>query len=258
MIKINKLIDLKGKNVLVTGASGYLGQKIAETLNDFGVNLYLTDISNESLSVFNKKKFLRSKRFVCDLSKENERKKLIKKIKKLDILINNAAYVGTSKLKGWDTKFVNQNLESWRQAMEVNLTAPFHLIRDFSTLLKQNGNSSIINISSIYGHKAPDYNIYKNTKINNIAGYAISKAGLNQLTKWSASTLGPKVRINTISIGGIFRNQNKAFVKKYKEKTFLKRMAKEEDIIGGVIFFASNMSSYITGQNLFIDGGFSV
>tara|TARA_B100000927_G_scaffold291238_1_gene292509 strand:+ start:598 stop:1374 length:777 start_codon:yes stop_codon:yes gene_type:complete len=257
MNKIDKLVNLKGKNVLITGASGHLGYEIASTLYELGINLYLTDLSTSSLSIFDKKKFPNVIKIQCDLSKEKQRKKLIKKIKNLDILINNAAFVASSKLKGWNTKFSNQSTEAWRKAFEVNLTAPFHLIRDLSRLLKKNSNSSIINISSIYGYRAPNIDLYENTKMNNIAAYSASKAGLNQLTKWCASTLGPKIRVNCISIGGIYRNQNKIFVKNYKKKTFLKRMAKEDDVIGGIIFFASDMSKYITGQNLFIDGGFT-
>lgn len=258
MNRLDKLSRLKGKKILITGASGYLGREIVSTLYDLDVSLYVTDISKEALSIFNKKKYSKIIKIPCDLSKEAERKKLIKKIKSLDVLINNAAYVGTSKLEGWNTKFNKQSLETWHKAMEVNLTAPFHLIRDFSNKLKKSNNPSIINISSVYGFAAPDYEIYKNTNIHNIAAYATSKAGINQLTKWFASTLGPKVRVNTISIGGIYRKQNKTFVKKYKAKTFLKRMANEKDVIGGIIFFASDLSNYITGQNLFIDGGFTV
>ena len=258
MNKLDKLSGLKGKKVLITGASGYLGQEIVSTLYDLDVFLYVTDVSKEALSVFNEDKYSKIIKIPCDLSKEPERKKFIKKIKNLDVLINNAAYVGTSQLKGWNTKFTKQSLETWRKAMEVNLTAPFHLIRDFSDKLNKSKNPSIINISSIYGFVAPDYEIYKNTQIHNIAAYATSKAGINQLTKWFASTLGPKIRVNTISIGGIYRKQNKKFVKKYENKTFLKRMAKEKDVMGGIIFFASDLSNYITGQNLFIDGGFTV
>ena len=258
MNKLDKLIRLKGKKILITGASGHLGEEIVSTLNDLDAQLYVTDISLEALSVFNKKKYSKILKIPCDLSKESERKNLIKKIKSLDVLINNAAYVGTSNLKGWNTNFTKQSLKTWRKAMEVNLTAPFHLIRDFSKKLKMNKSSSVINISSVYAFVAPDYEIYKNTNIHNIAAYATSKAGIIQLSKWFASTLGPKVRVNTISIGGIYRKQNRTFVKKYKAKTFLKRMANEKDVIGGIIFFASDLSNYVTGQNLFIDGGFTV
>ena len=75
------------------------------------------------------------------------------------------------------------------------------------------------------------------------------------MTKWLAVELGPKIRVNTISPGGLFRNQDRVFVKKYAEKTLLKRMGTEDDIIGPIIFFASDMSKYITGQNLIVDGG---
>ena len=119
-------------------------------------------------------------------------------------------------------------------------------------------NPSIVNISSIYGTYAPDYSIYKDTKINNPAAYSVSKAGLTYLSKWLASSLAPKIRINSISPGGIFRNQDKKFVKKYIEKTLLKRMATEDDIAGCVAFLLSSLSSYITGQDIIVDGGWGI
>ena len=257
MNKINKLMNMQGRRVLVTGAAGFLGREIVSALSELGAHIYVTDISRKVLSVFDDKKKSKISIIPCDLSSEEERKFLIKEIKKLDVLINNAAYVGSSNLKGWKTKFQNQSLDTWREAIEVNLTAPFHLIRDFSPVLKQSDSASIINISSIYGHSAPDYSLYRNTKMNNPAAYSISKAGINQLTKWSASTLAPKVRVNTISIGGIYRKQDKNFVRKYVNKTLLKRMAKEKDVIGAIIFLSTDLSKYVTGQNLFVDGGFT-
>ena len=89
-------------------------------------------------------------------------------------------------------------------------------------------------------------------------GYSVSKAGIIQLTKWFASYLAPKVRVNCISPGGIIRKQSKKFVKAYNRTTLLKRMATEEDVISGILFLASDGSRYITGQNLIIDGGWSI
>jgi len=258
MKRIKKLISMKGRRVLITGAAGHLGQKIALTLLELGAKIYVTDISTERLSLFNKKKNSKISIIPCDLSLENERNYLIKKISKLDVLINNAAYVGSSNLKGWNTNFNNQSLETWHKAIEVNLTAPFHLIRDLSLKLKKSKHASIVNISSIYGEYAPDYSIYKGTKINNPAAYSISKAGINQLTKWSASTLAPNIRVNTISAGGIYRKQDEKFVKRYEEKVLLKKMACEDDIMGAVIYLATDLSKYVTGQNLFVDGGFKI
>ena len=130
------------------------------------------------------------------------------KFKKIDVLINNAAFIGDEKLDGWNTKFENQSIESWRKAIEVNLTAIFELVKVLKKLFNVKKNtSSIINISSIYGNIGPNYNLYKNTPINNPAAYAVSKSGLNQLTRWLASTLAPSIRVNAIALGGIKRKQ---------------------------------------------------
>ena len=250
--------NFKGQKALITGATGHLGREIVKKLLSIGVYLYLTDKPGSNYK-FLKKKDLKSVEIIeCDLSSEIERNKLIKKINKLDLLINNAAYVGDTKGKGWNTNFKNQSLKTWREAIEINLTAPFHLIRDLSSVMKRSKSASIINISSIYGVIAPDYTIYTGTKINNPAAYAVSKAGLNHFTKWLSATLAPDIRVNSISIGGIERKQDKIFKKKYIAKTLLKKMANEKDIIGTIIFLSSDSSKYITGHNLVVDGGFTI
>ena len=168
---------------------------------------------------------------ICDLQIEKERNSTITKIKKeignLDIIINNAALVGTSNLKNWITDFENQSLDSWRASIEVNLTAVFHLCQGLTPLLKKSKIANIVNISSIYGLLAPDKNLYSKTKMNNPAGYAISKAGLIQLTKWLSTTLSPSVRVNAIAPGGILETKI-PFYKKYNKSTPLNRMATEE------------------------------
>ena len=93
--------------------------------------------------------------------------------------------------------------------------------------------------------------------MGNPAGYAASKGGLIQLTRWLSTTLAPDIRVNSISPGGVYRSQSDKFVKKYIQKTPLKRMATEEDLKGGIIYLASDLSSYVTGQNIFIDGGWT-
>ena len=100
--------------------------------------------------------------------------------------------------------------------------------------------------------------MYENTNIFNPAGYGTSKAGLIYLTKWLASSMSPKVRVNCISPGGILRNQDIKFKQKYKNKVPMKRMCEEKDIIGTVLFLSSGYSEYITGQNIVIDGGYSI
>ena len=260
---IKNKINFKGKWCLVTGATGFLGRKICYSFAELNSNIIIMDIDEKKSKKLKKnltnKYNIKVLIYICDLQIEDQRNSIIKKIKKdikkLDIFVNNAALVGTSNLKNWITNFENQSLDSWRASIEVNLTAVFHLCQGLIPILRKSKTANIVNISSIYGLLAPDRNLYSKTKMNNPAGYSISKGGLIQLTKWLSTTLSPKIRVNAVAPGGIFRNQNPVFIKKYNKTTPLNRMAKEEDIVGGVIFFASELSSYITGQVLSIDGG---
>ena len=126
-----------------------------------------------------------------------------------------------------------------------------------NNLLRSN-SASILNISSIYGVIPPKFEIYKGTKIKSSFDYSSSKSSLIYLTKWLAKEYSPKIRVNCISPGGVYRNHSKKFVNNYSSKTLLKRMANELDIVGPILFFLSNHSKYITGQNLIVDGGFSL
>jgi NAD(P)-dependent dehydrogenase (short-subunit alcohol dehydrogenase family) len=198
----------------------------------------------------------------CDLEQQIQRSELIKWLKSgdlgLNILINNAAFVGASELQGWAVPFEEQTVETWRRALEVNLTAVFDLCQGLTPLLKKAKGASIVNISSIYGLYGPDWSLYEGTNLSNPAAYGASKGGLIQFTRWLATTIAPHVRVNSISPGGIFRNQNEDFVMRYEKKTPLARMATEDDFSGSVSFLASDMSKYMTGQNLEIDGGWGV
>jgi NAD(P)-dependent dehydrogenase (short-subunit alcohol dehydrogenase family) len=263
MNTIQELSSLLGRRAMVTGAAGFLGQVIADVLAELGAELILVDLPNSKLLEVKKK--LESKWRVvpevhfCDLEILDQRLNLISSFNQshsvLDILVNNAALVGTSGLPGWNVELVNQSTESFSRALEVNVIAAFDLSKGFSSALGQTNNGVIINIASIYGTFAPDWNLYKGTNMGNAAAYGVSKAGLIHLTKWLASTLAPSIRVNSISPGGIFRDQPAEFVKRYEEKTLLARMATEDDIRGAVAYLATDMSKYVTGQNLFVDGG---
>ncbi len=265
---MNKKLSLKifdGKKILITGATGNLGTSFSKHFSELGADLILLDKSEKSLKKLkdeiSKNSSNNISTFLCNLEKEEERilvfKKIKTKFKGLDCLINNAAFVGEHKLKGWNVPFNKQSIDTWRRAMEVNLTAPFHLSQLFAPMLKKN-KGNIINISSIYGEFAPDWTIYKNTKMENPVAYSVSKGGLNQLTKYLAKVLAPHIRVNAISPGGIYRNQEKIFIKKYKMKVPLKRMAVESDLNGAAVYLASNLSDYVTGQIIRVDGGWGI
>ena len=122
--------------------------------------------------------------------------------------------------------------------------------------LKKSKRPSIINIASIYGIEDQIGKFIIIPKWVILEVYAISKAGIIQLTRWLACTLAPKIRVNSITLGG-FLEINQSFVKKYKDKTPLKRMAIEKDVNGAILYLSSNLSNYVTGANLVIDGGIS-
>jgi NAD(P)-dependent dehydrogenase (short-subunit alcohol dehydrogenase family) len=139
----------------------------------------------------------------------------------------------------------------------VNLTAPFFLVQACAKALARSGHGSVINIGSTYGIVGPDMRLYQGTTMGNPAAYAATKGGLMQVTRWLATVMAPKVRVNAVSYGGMKRGQPAAFQRRYVARTPLRRMATEEDAKGAVAFLASDMSAYVTGHNLIVDGGWT-
>jgi NAD(P)-dependent dehydrogenase (short-subunit alcohol dehydrogenase family) len=257
-------MDMSGRTVLITGAIGELGRHMSETIADLGGNLILVDRPGSNYSPLMEilKKYKCSVDCVdCDLENGRQRTEFVQKINKnnlpIDVLINNAAFGGATDLDGWVASFEDQTVDTWRRAIEVNLTAAFDLSKGLYPQLRKNGNGSIINIASIYGASGPIHSMYKETQMGNPAAYSVSKGGLIQLTRWLSTTISPDVRVNTISPGGIFRNQPKIFVERYEKRTPLGRMATEEDFKGIIAYLASDMSKYVTGQNINVDGGWT-
>ena len=258
---IKQLMNLEGRCALITGSTGYIGREIAETLAELGARLYLLDLNDNDLRAqqndLKHKYNCDSQILRCNLESEMEIRSLTSNIQNLDILVNNAAFVGSSKLQGWSTNFEKQTLDSWDRAFNVNLRAVFQLVKELREALCASNNGSIINISSIYGFIGPDRSIYEGTSIDSPAAYAASKGGLIQFTRWMSTVLAPAVRVNSISPGGIERGQPKNFKDRYIAKTPLKRMGREEDMKGAITYLATDLSAWVTGQNIIVDGGWS-
>jgi NAD(P)-dependent dehydrogenase (short-subunit alcohol dehydrogenase family) len=263
---IKELMNLKGRRALITGATGGLGKVMADTLAELGADLILIDRPGSDLDSLSEalsaRWGLQVVQRICDLEHQNQRSELIWGLKNggdgLNILINNAAFVGTSELSGWSVPFEQQTVETWRRALEVNLTAVFDLCQGLTPLLRDSEGASIINIASIYGLHGPDWSLYNDTGMSNPAAYSASKGGLIQFTRWLSTTVAPHIRVNSISPGGIFRNQPESFVQRYEARTPLGRMATEDDFCGALTYLASDLSKYVTGQNLSVDGGWGV
>ncbi|WP_445781341.1 SDR family oxidoreductase [Shewanella sp.] len=263
---LNEKLSLTGRRAVITGAAGNLGRYIANTLAEQGAEIIIVDQFKDELlelkSELERKWGLPVRKYCINLESELERKDLINELKfiekNINILVNNAAFVGSKQLDGWIAPFEKQSLETWRRAFEVNLTSIFHLCQGLSSIMRTSEGANIINIGSIYGEVAPIWELYKDTNMGNPAAYGASKSGLIQLTKWLSTALAPVIRVNLISPGGISRAQPEDFVKKYEALTPLKRMATEEDMCGAIAFLASDMSSYVTGHNLKVDGGWTI
>ena len=135
------------------------------------------------------------------------------------------------------------------------MTSVFHLCQGLLSILERSQNPSIVNVSSIYGLYGPDWRIYAETSMGNPAAYATSKGGLIQFTRWLSTTIAPKIRVNCVAPGGIQNNQPKTFIQEYINRVPLKRMASPDDVANTILFLASDLSNYITGQVISVDGG---
>ena len=266
MKSLKELMNLQARVALITGGGGHIGAAMGDAVAELGAAIVVLDVVQEScINVarrIHKTYGVETLPLVIDLSDEKAVRSVPETVLdhfgRLDILVNCAALVGTSELKGWTTLFLEQSADTWRLALEVNLTAPFVLVQACAEALAASGHGSVINIGSIYGMVWPDMRLYGNTTMGNTAAYAASKGGLLQLTRWLATVLAPDVRVNAITPGGVWRNQPEVFHTRYVARTPLRRMATEEDLKGAVAYLASDLSAYVTGHNLVVDGGWMV
>ena len=264
MKSLDQLMNLSGRVAVVTGGGGHLGSAICESLAELGASVAVVDrddncntLAGELGESFN----VEAEGLPVDLQDAAEVSQLcervLKRFGRLDILVHCAAFLGSSDLKGWSAPFLEQSGEAWRLAIELNLTTPFLLTQSCANALAEHGAGSVINVSSIYAMVGPDLHLYEGTTMNNPAAYAASKGGLSQLTRWLATVMAPRVRVNNLTPGGVFRDQAEVFVRRYAERTPLGRMGTEEDFKGAAAFLASDLSKYVTGQNLVVDGGWT-
>ena len=259
-MKLNSLFNIKGKVIIITGGSGFLGKAYMNFLTGIGAIVINFDINNKPS---------------VDITKEDivnkETAKIFNKYKKIDVLINNASlnfHINkTIKINKQDyfSPIENYPVEAFRKGLEVDLVGSFIVSKKVFPYMKKSGKGVIINISSIYGLIAPDQKLYKDIKnpfspekdVIKPVYYSVCKAGMWGLTTYLASYGAPEIRVNQLTLGGIHNKESSNFVKCYSKKTMLKRMGCVEDVYGALLFLATDASSYMTGANLVLDGGFS-
>ena len=258
-------MDLSGRNALLTGGAGHIGLAVGETLVELGATVSILDMDaalcQERVATLSRLRENCAIAVPCDLSDEGATRRAVRdtidQLDGLDILVHCAAYVGTTQVPGWAVPFEQQTVDTWDAAMRVNLTSAFTMVQEAREALADSGNGSVIFFISTYGLVGPDMSLYEGTSMNQPAAYAASKGGLLQFTRWLATMLAPAIRVNAVTPGGVWRDQPEVFHQRYVARTPLGRMAAEEDLKGAIAYLSSDLSAYVTGQNLVVDGGWT-
>ena len=250
--------SLKGKVALVTGGAGLFGRQIVQSLAEAGARTYLASRDlDASEKVAEQHRAAGHDVIALQVDQSQEvsvlslRDEIASRGDAVDVLVNNAV---TRPMKSYD-----DDAAAFAASMEVNATGLFQITRAIGDVMAARGNGSIININSIYGVVAPDPTNYRGTDFHGwLPDYAFHKGGMIALTRFIASYYGSRgVRCNNLSAGGFFNNQPEPFVRQYCEHTMLGRMAGESDLMGAIVFLASDASLYLTGTNIPIDGGYT-
>lgn len=262
---INNLFNLKNKVCLITGGAGLIGANFSRVCAEQGAKVVIVDIDEEkgievvrniightgnSDVIFLK----------CDITSDKDIIKLIsttqKKFKSIDALVNNAY----PRNKNYGRKFEEVTYTDFCENVNVHLGGYFLITKLVSEVMKKQKQGVIVNMASIYGVMAPKFEIYDGTEMTTPVEYSAIKGAVINLTKYLASYLGKyNIRVNAISPGGVANHQPESFVKAYVKKVVLGgRMAESDDITGVLVFLLSDASKYITGQNIVVDGGWSL
>lgn len=264
MRQLSELMTLEGRVALVAGGAGHIGMAACETLAELGASVACLDLeAGRAKHVADTISSGLGSAIALGVDLNDEAAvravpgTVVDRFGRLDVVVHTAAFVNQGNTEGYAAPFEKQTGGPWRQALEVNLTSAFFLVQSAAPALRESGHGSVILFGSIYGALGPDLRLYEGTEMGNAAGYAASKGGTIQLARWLATVLAPEIRVNAISPGGVQRGQPESFVRHYEERTPLRRMCSEEDIKGAVAYLASDMSAYVTGHNLFVDGGWT-
>jgi len=272
MPELPKMFDLTGRTAVVTGGAGLLGRQFCHTLAEAGAQVVIVDINAKAAGEVGDE--LRGAGFKAisvgtDISNPESVAvmvgKTLESFKSLDILVNSAAL---------DPKFDQENvgkqganafedfpLDAWNQALGVNLTGMFLVSQAASKVMVEQGKGVIINICSTYGLVGPDQRIYEREgqpPSFKPVTYTVTKAGVLGLTKYLATYYaGKNIRVNALTPGGVYVDHDESFVKAYSARTVIGRMAERTEMNGALLFLASDASSYMTGSNLVVDGGWT-
>jgi len=255
---INDLFTLQDKHIVITGACGFIGESLAIALADYASSLTLIGTSEQKLNLLrNKLRDKNSKKintYVLDITTPQAVTNYLDFVKsnkqQVDGFVHCAMYRPAQ-----DPQASSKN--TFESSIYGNVVGSFLLWSGFSELMGMGGGGSLVYVGSIYGKASPDFSIYEKTNMSTEPEYVFIKEGMNGLSKYYANKYGHLgVRSNVVILGGVSNNQPSLFVEKYVSKVPLRRMANPQDIIGACIYLLSEASSYVTGAEIRIDGGY--
>jgi NAD(P)-dependent dehydrogenase (short-subunit alcohol dehydrogenase family) len=258
--------SLEDRVVVVTGCTGVLGSAYCRALSQRGTRLVMADLAERhpvsKAEVLAGETGAQILGVACDVGSEANVIVLFEKVMRhfgrVDVVLNNAAATGEylAKIGEVFAPFEEYPLAVWDQVLRTNLTGIFLVAREGGKAMLASGGGSLINVSSIYGVVGPDHRIYDGMPFSSFPAYSAGKAGVHGLTLWLATYWGRKgIRVNTLVPGGVFNGHQEKFVSRYSERTPMGRMANSDDLVGMMIYLASDASRYCTGQQFIVDGG---
>jgi NAD(P)-dependent dehydrogenase (short-subunit alcohol dehydrogenase family) len=272
---IKDIFDLTGRTAVITGGAGLLGVKHAESIALAGGTPVLVDIAGDAAK--ERARQISAEHGVvalgvaCDITRPQEVRALLDRVLdetgRVDILINNAANNPKAEALGdeaW-SRLERFSLEQWQADITVGLTGAFLCSQIIGTEMARRGNGVILNIASDLGIIAPDQRIYRRPDLAEDqqpakpVSYSVVKTGLIGLTRYLATYWADKgVRVNAISLGGVYNGQPDEFVQRLTQLVPMRRMADVDEYQGSIVFLCSDASSYMTGANVVVDGGRTV
>jgi NAD(P)-dependent dehydrogenase (short-subunit alcohol dehydrogenase family) len=255
----DKLFSVEGKTIVLTGACGLTGHSLATALNDRKASLVLADVATAHPEVLAERLSGEAIGISCDVSKASSVSHLVQRTLErfacVDVLINCHQYKPEGFCAAQAETFPE---ELWDAIVDVNLKGTFLTCRDFGKVMLEQGRGNIINFASTYGLVSSNPSLYEDNSMGNPVAYSASKGGVIMLTRYLAAYWARKgVRVNCVTPHGIYNGHEKAFVERFKHLSPMGRMMKVEEVVGSVLFLASDASSYATGSNVLVEGGWT-
>jgi len=256
------MFNLKNKVAVVTGGASHIGFSISEALAEAGAEVFITsrnqDKSESAARELEKASGEKVKGVTMDIESYDSIKNCLNQIQsesgKIDVLVNNASSLPVGKMQD-----ISDN--DWKKGMDGTINAVFTCTKLVTPIMEKTGAGSIVNISSIYGSVSPDPSIYQITGYDSPPHYGAGKAAIQQFTRYAACHLAQKgIRVNSVSPGAFPKpeiQKNEEFINNLKKKIPLNRIGQPNEVKGVIVFLASQASSYVTGENIHVDGGWT-